>query len=252
MWSGGERALAKRVMESVYATTPKFRVIDVIDYMFRARGYDLSSKSTAFCGENQVWQIFIRGRRNEKVMCILTPVESNDLDSVGVQRMGMDGVRRMDDVGLEPPELLFGDGSVGVENWNGIGTDFMKCMDRYIRDHSIDVVIIISDKITSHASKLLEKTKVDITYFTYSQISNPYRFTHMYQPVVFRGLPPEERLCFIREHPMYRRELARFSNTDPMVMFYGLKVGDIVELSEINSAGETKEYGIIEMETFKL
>ena len=127
------------------------------------------------------------------------------------------------------------------------GMNFMKYIIKYCTNQSIKVVILITDFITSHAIKHMNKVKtIDITHFTYAETCVENISTHIYQPTMFKVLSSVERKSYISKNPMYKTELFHYSVDDALVKYYGLKVGDIVYIEYSDrQTGIMSEYRLI-------
>jgi len=128
-----------------------------------------------------------------------------------------------------------------------MGVNLIKSLHEYALHNSIGIVVIVSDKLTSHAYKhAMAQKDVEFVHFTYAETGVRRLARHIYQPVEFRKLKGRELEQFIKANPNFADELLRYSVDDALCKYYGLRVGDIVYIEDADrQTGLVVEYALI-------
>lgn len=127
------------------------------------------------------------------------------------------------------------------------GTDYIKSIVLFAKQHEYKVVILVSDIITPQASALMMKTEgFRMTHFTYEQTGIEHMADHITQPMQFQALVGKKREEFIKKNPLYKTELVRYSFCDTLVKYHGMVIGDIIYiLDNDRQSGIVEEFGIV-------
>lgn len=227
---------------------PKIRAMKTIRQMFLDRGYN-KNMQVKF---DQHWQILTTTAQNEKVMAVFAdckmfgdvmqieafPSENNSLNGNN-DISHNDGGSRNNTGGIN-------NNDTGGKNKN-TGTDFIKSLLEMAENQKIKIIILISDFITPHALKYVTTLEhIQFLHFSYEEAGIEDMARHIMQPVVFRALNPSEKQEYIRKNPRYAIERPRYSINDPLVKYYGMKIGDIIYYEDNDrQTGLEKDYGLI-------
>jgi hypothetical protein len=129
---------------------------------------------------------------------------------------------------------------------NNIGNDFIQAITAYLDENNVSRVIIVSDQITIHASKYIEKIDFNIVQFKYSETCILNLNTNFTQPNSYRKLKGIERKEYIQSHKDYKTRLMPTSKNDALVKLYEGQEGDIIEfISNDIQSGFVIEYFIV-------
>jgi hypothetical protein len=213
--------------------------------MFRDRGYqaDDASIKTYFDDRQNVWQIHTRTSHGDKVVAIFADCRSFGQDEVvpmnDVNVIRIDGRESKD-------SLTIPSGNCNSTNKN-MGTDYIKCIVKFATEHNFKVIILVTDFMTSQASKLMLKVDgLRMTHFTYDETGIEHMADHITQPVMFKALDKKQRQDFIQKNPHYQKELIRYSFDDALVKYYGMIIGDIIFIQDNDrQSALVEEYGLV-------
>lgn len=128
-----------------------------------------------------------------------------------------------------------------------MGVNLIKSLHEYALTNHIGIVVVVSDKLTSHAYKhAMAQKDVEFVHFTYAETGVKRLARHIYQPVEFRKIIGKDWDRFIKANPSYESELLRYSVDDALVKYYGLHAGDIVYIEDADrQTGLVVEYALI-------
>jgi DNA-directed RNA polymerase subunit H (RpoH/RPB5) len=211
-----------------------------LDEMFVVRGYNLATKRIVYLKKKKMYEVFISDGEGRKIMCVLTPV------SVNAGEVSDETDEVMHDLLQEQEQDPAFEGSNSSVKNNNIGTDFIKSILCYGVAHSVQVIILISDVVTAHALRAISNANINIVHFKYVETSIRQMSSHINQPVVFRKLSDFEKKIYTQKNPLFAKELQRYAHSDPLIKYFGMNVGDIIEYEDSDrQSGLVKEHGIV-------
>jgi hypothetical protein len=230
-------------MANHFVTSSKASAMKFLDNMFEARGYNIDTKQVVLFKRKKLWEVFIEDGNGDKVMCVLTTVCSSNLDSMGIEEIKPEERSFENEEGKN---LIFEGTKTNSGKNNTVGMDFIKSIITYGEKNNVKLVILVSDTVTSHAVRAISKANMQIVHFTYIETAISSMSKHINQPVVFRKLSILETKLLKAKNPMYQKTLQRYSHVDPLVKYFGMNIGDIVEYEDNDrQSGLVKEHGIV-------
>ena len=214
-----------------------------LDSMFKARGYDMSSKRVLFFKKKRLWEIFIDDESGGKVLCVLTTVCSSNSDHLNIEEFTPENPSEEED---DTTNTMFEGAKSNSNKGNKVGMDFIKSIIAYGIKNNVKLVILISDSVTNHAIRAICNSKINIVNFTYMETAISRMSKHVNQPLVFKKLSSGEKDIYIKENPNYETELTRYSADDPLVKYFGIEMGDLVRYQDNDrQSGLVRETGIV-------
>lgn len=227
-------------LELIHLPRPKVLAIKHVRQMFRDRKYNQAKETLVFDQHHNMWELFTETAAGAKVMAVFAECDAMG-DVMEIAEFTPEG-RREDEADMQSGEKC-----KVTANVQNTGMDFVKNLVRFALDKQLKVVLLISDRATTHALKHISSVKgVDFSHFSYEEVGIENKATHIMQPVVFRALEGKERAEFIRANPRYKLELQRYSVHDALVKHYGMHIGDIVYIEDNDrQTGLVVEYALI-------
>ena len=205
---------------------PKKQALKFVQQMFVDRKYNVDQSELKFNEKHKLVEFYTQDAQGKLIIAIFAACKPFQ-DIVEIE--DIEEHETAEDFEYDVDVFIGTDKKYNKNKNKNAGTDFMKLIIRFCNDHNIKTCILVTDFITSHAIKHINKTKnVDITHFTYSETCVENISKHVYQPYIFQILSAEEKKNYIRQHPLYQTELFHYSVDDALVKYYGLQVGDIV------------------------
>ena len=217
--------------------------------MFRARNYVHKKERVVFDTKQKLWELFTETSTGEKVMAVFASCKpfGDVMEIEDFQPEIMDdngGGNDDDDVTSEG--AMFKGSDKKSQNKN-MGMDFVKNIIAFSLKEEVSIVILVTDYMTIHALKHIDMLPgLTISHFTYEETGIEHMADHISQPVVFRPLSPTDRRAYIKAHPRYRIELPRYSVSDTLVKYYGMKLDDIIYIEDNDrQTGLVVEYALV-------
>jgi DNA-directed RNA polymerase subunit H (RpoH/RPB5) len=229
------------------------RALDFIIKMFQDRKYVVKNKELLFNIENHFYYIEGFHKTVGKVLCVLGPDQSISHGVDLFDFVNMIEINRLlnqkntSETNVQNIKTTIASNSYMGHKKNKTGIDFVKMIVTYCQVNEYKILILITDYITPHVFKHISRIEsVKITHFTYNEVCIGCIAKHKDQPINFKALSPVEAQEYKKKHPLYEKELPMYSIDDPLVKYFGYKIGDIISITDNDvQSGLVIEYGIV-------
>ncbi len=222
-------------MNRVCIQPPTAHALEYIDVMLQARGYDIKKRKRFFLPKQRLWQVFLND-----IFCVLTPCASTKLE----QKQKLQVVQSSPEGQIKYP--IFSEGGKNSPKAQNIGINFIQSLVDYGLAQRFTSIILISNTVTTPASKAIQTSQIKISHFSYAETVVSNLVDHCLQPANFRKLSDSEKSEFIRLNPNYTKELGKYSTSEPLVKFFGFEDNDLISFSEYElEGGIVTRYAIV-------
>ena len=230
--------------------------------MYNERGYQVDTHPY-YRESARIWEIKAVDDEGRKVLAVFTPVcrpvgDILEIDEYVFDEPGADtendteNDEEDDDEEEEEEEDAITYGGVPKKKKNGskekTTKKFVDALIEYAKSQDIRRVTLVTDEMTTNAYKrILMCDELVIKRFTYVETNVDKFHTHVLQPTLFQKLTAEQAQKVKRDNPRFEREFQPLSSEGPLVRYFGLLPGDIVEvITDDSQTSMSKEHALVQ------
>lgn len=222
---------------------PKIKALQFVKTMLCRRGF-VRDVQVSYDAKHELVQVRASTPEGENALAVLSNCcILNDTLSILPTSLDNQHSSQMAD----SAETFHGANKTPSKKSKNAGTDFVKSVVRFARQHDFGSVIVVTDFMTPCASKHMHSVgDLFLQHFTYAEVCRGCPVDNIHQPQSACPLSPQARVAFCRRFPDWKASLMQVPIDDPLIKYHGFRKGAIVRLVDADEqTGKVEEFVLV-------